>query len=114
MRLFLAIGLLFLAACPPTTRGYGAGAGSGGPPPLPPGWDVPQFDHYCAFVDSGDRVKALTVLLDAASREGWELVAVSDGDFCFKRPLDLDPASPSLSPPATPPSATAPGATPGP
>ena len=99
---FLILSLLLLSACDAGPRTFGAGASAGSPPPLPAGWEVPQFDHYCAYIEGGAGPSELGHLLDEASKEGWELVAVWQGLFCFKRPLDLDPSSPSLALPPPP------------
>lgn len=81
---FLVFALL-LPACSPVNRTYGADSMPGLPAPQA---GAPQWDHYCAALpirNVGGR-EEIARLLEAASVQGWELVAAWPGTFCFKRP----------------------------
>lgn len=85
--LLIALGV---AGC--TNATFGAGASSGHPPPLPPGTNIPKWDHFCGAVAGTD---GLTRLLDEASANGWEMVSEAGGVVCFKRPHPSQPIAPA-------------------
>jgi hypothetical protein len=102
---------LLATGCAARTVTYGGGA-SGGQPPSLGAREVPMFDHYCAGLEGGvGRESAFVALLDKASDEGWEMVGLSEGLVCFKRPRAAAPTTP---PAETPPAETPPAPTPPP
>jgi hypothetical protein len=81
MRVSFLVAALVLSACAARTETYGASASGGLPPPLPPGLQVPLYDHYCASFSVGRGADAeFTRMIDAASAEGWEMVSISTAE----------------------------------
>jgi hypothetical protein len=95
---FLAAALA-LSACAARAETFGSSIPGGGPPPLPPGAQVPFYDHYCSLLTAGrDAEDAFSRLLDDASNAGWEMVSAATYEhaslFCFKRPRATPGAAP--------------------
>lgn len=99
--LALSVGL---AACGAKTMNISA-SGRGGVPPLPPGVNVPKWDHYCAFYAGGEGGETeFAAMLHDASESSWEMVSAAPlGNsvlLCFKRPAVTPADSSDVTPPS--------------
>jgi hypothetical protein len=83
MRTSLLLILLALTGCPSTSTMGAGGARGGEIPQMPPGANLPRWEHVCVLLNNGETPNDWLV---RAGDEGWELVTVQLGEYCFKRP----------------------------
>ena len=92
MRTSLLLIFLALTGCPATTTRGAGGAPSGEIPKMPPGANLPRWEHVCAYFLRGSSPNDWLV---HAGEEGWELVTANGVEKCFKRPkVTPTPATP--------------------
>lgn len=97
LALWAAIGLVGCAAEAPPPPAY---AVRGGEPA-----QAAQWQQFC---EQAATVSQASWLVSSRGASGWELVGMSGGVLCYKRPLVQEPAPPSALQPAQPPSGPAP------
>lgn len=78
-------------------------AGCVASPPPPPSFalrdgDVPVVTRWQQFCEQATTVSQASWLVASRGNQGWELVGMTGGILCYKRPVPADPAPPQAPP----------------